>query len=143
MGEEYYLFLSSDDSKETYPSNSPCDFTVILPRRITLTDGDWHCALLETTFSSKKTGYRPLLFLCDIVRESYVSGGFSPVLNILHHTYTSEAVQIYEMTNPLYHPICRNYVDSLHISIKEDDGLQQCTDLEGPLRCLLHIKRVN
>ncbi len=143
MSEEYYLFLSSDDSKETYPTNKPCDFTVILPRRIALTEGDWCCALLQTTFATKKIGYKPLLFLCDIVQESYVSEGFSPVLNLLHHTAVSEAMQIFQIANPLYHPVCRDYVDSVHISIKEEAGPQYCTDLEQPLRCLLHIKRVN
>ena len=49
--EEYFFFLSSDDSKDLYSTNKPYDFTVVLPARIRLDSSKWRCALLQGVFS--------------------------------------------------------------------------------------------
>ena len=143
---EHFLFLSSEDSSKTYVSNKPYDFQVAFPSRLRLEGEGWTCALLQGSFSYQKPiePGRIIIFFCDLVQESYIRDEFLPVLDMTHQIKKRRVPnQLFEIANPLYHPITRNYIDSVRIWIKEEQTLQECTELREPVRCILHLKKLS
>ncbi len=141
---EHFLFLSSKDSLSSHPANKPHDFTVALPYRVRLEGGDWSCALLQGSFCMTTPGAtcKILVFLCDLVQQSYIRDKFLPVLDMAHQEKKKRTPnQLFEIANPLYHPITRNYIDSIRVWIKDEGTLEACTDLKEPVRCILHLKK--
>ncbi len=143
---EHYVFLSSNDSSGTNTANTPFDFTVSLPTRIILEGGPWSCALLQASFkdSSPEQGCGMMIFLCDLVEESYIRDHSLPVLDIAYDLRRRKKIsQVIEIANPLYHPITRKYIDSIRVWIKDELTLSDCTDLVEPVRCILHLKKLS
>ena len=142
---EHFLFLSSNDSSAINSANKPFDFTVSLPSRIRLEGDTWSCALLQASFvdESPQQGCGIVVFLCDLVEESYIRNHFLPVLDVTYdvNTVTNKLNQVLEIANPLYHRITRKYIDSIRVWIKDELSLQHCIDIVEPVRCILHLKR--
>ena len=142
----HFFFLSSNDSLKTYPTNKPHDFTVISPSRLRLEGADWTCALLQGSFCLTTPGptCKVIIFLSDIVQESYIRDKSLPVLDMAHQVKKRRMPnELFEISNPLYHPITRNYIDSIRIWIKDEATLQECTELKEPVRCILHLKKLS
>ena len=142
---EHFLFLSSNDNLLNYPSNKPHDFTVSFPSRITL-EADWTCALLQGSFCFTTPGgsCKVIIFFSDIVEESYIRDQSLPVLDMAHQIKKRRTPnQLFEIANPLYHPITRNYIDSIRIWIKDERTMKDCTELKEPVRCILHLKKLS
>ena len=143
---EHFVFLSSNDSSGIYTGNKPYDFTVSLPSRLRLEGETWSCALLQASFvdSSREVGCGVLIFLSDLVEESYIRNHFLPVLDVTYDVSSSRRKivnQVMEIANPLYHRITRKYIDSIRVWIKDELSLKECTDIVEPVRCILHFKR--
>ena len=83
---EHFLFLSSNDSLKTYTTNKPYDFTVSLPSRLRLEGGGWLCALIQGSFcmTTPDSSCKVIIFMCDLVQQSYIRDQFLPVLDIAH-----------------------------------------------------------
>lgn len=89
---EFYLFISSSDGIQSSPLNVYHDFTVTLPKFIKLPpnsdSGDrlkWSVALCDIYIQGVQfpNKYFNIAVMCDIIEQSYLKGGYAPVLRIL------------------------------------------------------------
>jgi hypothetical protein len=85
MENNYYLYLTSEDSTDIPPENSPSDFTVELPRSLSL-DGDWECCLKELC---APPGSEVLYVCSDLCLESFACDTSYPVLRVVSGTTKS------------------------------------------------------
>ena len=123
-----YLFLSSNDSKIFHPHNSPFNFTIELPKTLDL-QGNWKCALAEIFYSESLD--QDLFVYCDICEYSYIDDGYKPILRVVNGS------DIYDTL--FYQPITTQFVNRIHIYIKDEAGNQPSVDIKH-LRCTLKIK---
>lgn len=130
---EYYLFISSEDSKDLYPNNNWFDFTVELPQDLNVL-GKWEVAILDIFLSGP---VRSSMNLCsDLCVESYSQGSFSPVLRNIPQS--SKGYISYPIG--FYFELIRNNIKRFRIymqSPKPKDSLRPET-----LKCTLHLRRV-
>ena len=123
-----YLFLSSEDSTSTHPSNSMFDFTIEFPQPLEL-EGKWECALTEIVYSDSING--DLYVYCDICAYSYVSDSYKPLLRIV------DGSDIFE--KQYFIPVTQQVVPRLRLYIRDKQGNIPSVD-EETLRCTLALK---
>lgn len=74
---ERYLFLTSNDSRELFPSNNSTNFTIELPSFLVGVNSvslmEFHC----------ETFLEPVFVFCDVVRSSHVKDSLLPVLRLI------------------------------------------------------------
>ena len=139
----FYLFLSSEDSKDLYPQNTPQDFTVQLPERIQLT-GEWTLALVEIEYPTSFSRNPPasLWFEVDLCETSIVGDRKLPVLRRLPVTSIPNNETKRLTFDPLLHLPIRQYdFDKVHIHIKEPTGLP-ASFADGLSSCTLQFLKV-
>ena len=73
-----YLFLSSNDSLDCFPDNTPAKFTVKLPETMYLNQGAWVCTLID--LKCQTLTLTDLYVFCDVVKDSYVRNRKLPIL---------------------------------------------------------------
>jgi len=137
--EEFYIHLSSEDSKDLYPHNTPADFRVQLPERIQLL-GRWKCALAEIKFVSptqRSTLDTSLLLNSNLCDSSIVGNTKAPILRrmpLTRGTYN----KTYDFLH--YYPIKTFNFDTIHLYINTDTG-ERASFIRGPLKATLHFRR--
>lgn len=132
--DDHYLFLSSDLSKDRYPSNRPDDFTVELPHPYVL-DGQWKCGLKEI----KITLQEGIVYFCsDVCVESYAEDTMLPVLRALQKPKGKETY--FHFDNPMYVNIKPNVLNRVRIFIR-DRQLQPLDVQDSYIHCTLHLER--
>jgi hypothetical protein len=130
--DQFYLFLSSGDSKNLHPANNASDFTVQLPRIISL-EGQWECGLTEIDVNG---GLPEPLYLCtDACIESYVKNTSLPLLRVV----VAEDYTVYQV--PYYMRVSGDNLHSIRIYLKNQD-LQEIKSSPGEIWCVLHFRRV-
>lgn len=73
----FHIYLTSADSKEYYPGNTPSDFTVRFKNPIPL-PGHWVCTLLDATTPK---GWRKESLICaNVCDVSFTPHGNLPIL---------------------------------------------------------------
>ena len=117
-----YLYLSSSDSKDVHPNNTPVDFIVDLPQPLQL-DRYWEIALLDINRNN-------VIVYCDWCKESTINGSLLPVLRKMKKIITS----------PHYVPVHPGYKARVHIYIK-DHFQNNLSFIDQPLMCTLQLKR--
>ena len=132
--EEFYLFLSSDDSKEYFPDNAPSMFTVKLPQTLELKEGNWFCILLELSCKLKTPA--DLYVFCDGVQDSYVRDRKLPVLQHLPKTKDNLVKERFGPTVAL--PVSRHVFNTLTVYIKGADMVAP-SFMNQPLTCTLRL----
>ena len=134
--DEYYVFLSSDDSRGVYATNRPDSFTVQLAEPIVLGSGVWYCTL--ESFSAKWNKLATdLCVYCSAIEDSYVNDTRQP---ILQRVYTANRRVVREFVNPPHMRVKTQVLHSIAIYIKSThrDNLALTDE---PTRCTLRFFR--
>jgi hypothetical protein len=128
--DEFYVFLSSEDSHELYPDNTANYFTVNFKKSIQL-NGDWSVGLahMKCQFESVPSIAH---IECDICGESYISNAYRPLLNVVYPKFRK---YVNHFTNVLYMPVTTNVFNKITISIREGGT---CINTSY---CVLHFKK--
>lgn len=137
--DQVFLFVSSEDSKVTFPQNNPGAFTIQLPGIINLT-GTWVCALAEIHLNNKfVTPPKEIILSTDLIEESYIDNTRWSVLRRI----PVEDDQDIDLTfaYPYYFNIVQNQVQRIHLYLIDQD-LQPVQFTSGELSCVLHLKRI-
>lgn len=93
MTESFHIYLSSEDSKRTYPRNSPADYTTILPERLQLNKGTWWCGLVELQLTDSLD--KPCYLCTDVCTNSIVGELSLPVLCLIRNKSTQPKTRVY------------------------------------------------
>ena len=138
----YYLFLSPTDSSGLFPNNTLNDFTVQLPRMMTL-NGLWTCGLVDLTFNNSESEGSEVIFIaCDICQESYLQNSYLPILRRITTPSTSQGRYDISFSNPYYIPVSRDNVESIRVYIR-NENLDTYSFKSGTFTCTLHLRRVD
>ena len=136
MGNEYYFYITSDDSKEQHPENKGSDFTVELTKSINL-EGDWECSLKQVGFSSDID--TDILYICsDLCEESLACGSFYPVLRVVSNK-TKKTWRSLTFNDPYYVRLRGQSIQRIRIFLR---GVQLApVTLDTLLTCTLHLRK--
>ena len=146
MENQHYLYLSSENSLDVYPYNSPGNFYCKLPQPLQL-QGHWEVALLQIQYmnayyAGTKTPRN--LFVCtDICTESTLGSQKISVLKRVNNTNSAADQPIEsEINHVTYVSVQQENVDVLRIYIKDDAG-KLVVFSQGPLLVTLHLRRIS
>ena len=133
---QFYVYLSSDESKTYFPDNQPSKFTVKLPETLHL-QGKWQLALCEIQYPPIRKKPEQLLVLTDLCQDSIVGETRLPILRRFKYTkrgYSSFGVFYYATLKSLE-------VDQISIYLSTDTG-EDASFTSGTLKCTLHFQHV-
>ena len=82
MEKQFYVHLSSRDSKEYFTGNKSSEFTLKLPEILHL-NGQWEVALCAITLPKTKPHMKKLLVCSDLCGESIIGEKRLPLLRVL------------------------------------------------------------
>ena len=137
--EQLFLFVSSRDSKETFPENNPAGFIIQLPGIINL-KGTWVCALTELYVDNRfVTTPQQIVVSSDLIEESYISNTQWPVLRRIPVEVNQDIDLTFE--DPYYFKVVQHQVHRIHIYLKDQD-LESVQLTGGELSCVLHLKHI-
>lgn len=135
--DEHYLFLSSDLSKDQYPSNEPGDFTIELPHPYDLSGSQWLCGLKEIQISITED----VVYVCsDICAESYAENTMVPVLRALQKSKGKNKLTYFSFENPMYVRIKPTVLNRVRLFIR-GSRLERVNVKDSIVRCTLHFKK--
>jgi len=135
MEANYYLYLTSEDSKKVHPDNTNVDFTIELPRTLYL-DGVWECCLKDVTFSSPNAN---IVYVCsDLCVESFASDTSYPILRTVPNIEPTTTSLTFNDSH--YVRVNKLSLGRLRIFIRGDKLLPTKT---GIYYCTIHLKRVS
>jgi len=128
--EEHYLFLSSEQSKDLFPSNHPGDFTVELPHVYDL-EGHWTCAVKEIQIPLRTD----IAYVCtDICVESYAENTMVPVLRTLQKASGKSVMTYFLYESPIHVKVKEKALNRIRIFIRDSqlnpvtfDKITRCT----------------
>ena len=130
MEKEYYVYISSRDSTETFPANSASDFSVLLPERLYFKPLDsWRCGIVELVIPSAPSDP---LFLCSNFSQSSIVG--EQRLSALRSIVDEHSVP----SHMIYVPIRCSELDVIRLFITGHDG-QKVSLGSGTTYCTLHF----
>ena len=121
--DQHYLFLSSSDSSELFPSNSPSDFTVQLAGTLDL-QGTWYASLKEVRITNKveeeeEEAPRELLICSDLSEDVFYGGTKLGILRRIHRSNrTPVLVKIF--AESFYFKVTRPQLNKIRILIREN-----------------------
>ena len=137
----FYLFLSSQDSWDLFPHNTPSEWRIQLPKPYTL-EGRWECSVIDITLDCNFTPRSSRLYLCcDFVEDSYVRGKALPVLKNLELTGRYKKVKYESFLNPTYIPVKTAQLRGLRFYTVGAD-LTPVVFSSNELHCVLHFRWV-
>ena len=133
---EFFMFLSSKDSKSYFPNNNPGDFSVVLPDTLYL-DGTWTCALRDIQcWPATPTD---MYLFCDAVEDSYVKDGKLPILQRIPQTNTgSQVIETYDSMTQF--KVSRSVINTLTLYIR-DSSMKPVSFQTEATCCTLHFKK--
>lgn len=148
MSSHQFLYLSSDDSMDYFPDNSPINFRVKMPNP-RLFQCMWLCGVISFQYYDlfsidTMSSNSPLNFyICsDLCQQSYVNDSTEPVLSRCFIKPINDGLlHEVQISNPIYVPIVQYFKDYIHIYIKGDKGAHISLD-KGPSKVTLHLKRI-
>jgi len=83
---KHYIYLSSEDSKDVFPTNTMTDFVIELPEPLPLAGGHWEMALMEASYDKNiHNDHESVFLLCDVCEYSQVHNSSQPILRKLKH----------------------------------------------------------
>ena len=138
MFQQYYLYLSSNDSLHYYPQNSAASYTNRLTSPLNLDINNWVVGLVDIICDSALP-LNSYVITCDVARTSFYN---DKQINILGLPHKSDSTQINPaIKRPIYFPICRENINSIKIQLL-NRNLKPIEDFEGHVTCLLHIRKI-
>jgi hypothetical protein len=138
---DFYLYLSSRDSQDIRKNNDPADFYIQFPKSYTF-DGNWICAVTETSLTCDFTPRSKRLYLCcNLIQQTYVRNTQVPVLRNVEVGSRYKKLQFVEYSHPVYVPVTVNHFNSLHLYLRDED-LNSVEFKSNDLHCVLHFKKV-
>ena len=136
----FYLFLSSQDSLDVRKNNSSSDFWIQLPKTFSL-DGQWLCCLKQVSFTCDFKPKTQRLYLCsDIVEESYVRNTLLPVVRNIEIYNESKNYLTEKFEDGTYLPVNVTHLTSVRVYLRDSD-LKPVQFDSNNLHCLLHFKK--
>ena len=147
MTSHQYLYLSSDDSLNYFPANSPSNFTVKMLSPLIFRCNQFigllafqYCDLFTNKQGYAESANRNIYICSDICQQSFVKDRMLPVLTRLYiDSNNDSAVKEVTITNPIYIPIVQYFSQDLHIYITDDYG-EIISLSNGPTKLTLHVK---
>ena len=135
MKKEIVLFLSSQDSLESFPYNEAFDFSVQLPDVLHLDHGEWYCTL--KSFQTYLSTRMDLYVFTNIIEESVVRDKKLPVLQ---HIPGAEDYVNESFDGTLKFKLNIGHISMIRIYIK-NTSLENPSFGRGPSTCTLQITR--
>lgn len=132
---EYYLFISSYDSKQYFPGNTHNDFTIQLPETLYLKEGTWFCSLID--FKCRTPTPTDLYVMCDLVQDSYVRGEKLPALRAVTTTKSGRKTEE-NIQAPIALPMSRHVIETVSIYIR-GTNLKPPSFKRSPVTCTLRL----
>lgn len=93
MDNSRYIFLSSKDSLQGFPDNTPSSFRCRLPDRLHLSPEDWWCGLVECRLPTNIES--PVQLCCNFIHSSIVGEFQTPILSLISDAVTRPNHVIY------------------------------------------------
>ena len=134
MKSDFYLHLSSADSKEYFPENKSTHFTVKLPEVLHL-EGEWRVSLCEL-FHPSVDKPQFLWLLTDVCDDTIIDGKKLPLLRIFQGKKRQAHV---EFTQLHYKSVNKETIERITVYIRSDNGEAPSFSSET-LRCTLHFQ---
>ena len=132
MESQFYVHLSSEDSKQYFPKNHTSRFTIKLPEILHLKE-HWEVALCSITLPKMKE--KKLLVCSDVCSESIIGEKRLPLLRVLAGTIPS-------FFEPLqYIRVRPQDIERITIYINSSSG-SPVSFTAGECNCTLHFKHV-
>lgn len=125
-----YLYISSKDSIDLYPQNTPANFIVQLPQHLQLDEGTWTCGVLQCVLPS--TPRSATYITCDFVESSFLGGHAQPVLAMT-------TVKTKEYVNVTRVPIKRTQLPTIRIKLVNRRGVSPTLEI-GETLLVLEIR---
>ena len=141
MEQQFFLHLSSEDSKEIHPKNSASSFVVQLPETKYL-EGQWMCALCQVQLNYEASGAHKNIYICSDLCEGTIVGTrkFSLLRQVTLKGRKSSNPVLKEFFNLFYIKVKKEEFSSVAIHIKDRTG-SDVSFLTGELNCVLHFKK--
>ena len=137
-GDDYYLFISSEDSKGFYPFNTSDFFTVNCSKEYVLS-GTWKCALTEVCVTTVFETEKEPKYLCiclDICDSSYIAGQYRQILRKVPVT----KLQVCKEFSQIFHiPLVKKLFSEIRVSVLNEQ-LKRLT-LTGEISFTIHLKK--
>ena len=134
METQFYVHLSSEDSKTYFPGNDVGTFTVKLPEILQL-KGSWEMALCAIDLPKVKKKPHRILVCSDICVESIYGEKRLPLLRVI-------TGRIPTSFQPLqYIPVRIQEVERITVYIKSGSG-ETLSFPKGSTSCTLHFRNV-
>ena len=131
-----YVILSSDNSKDYFPNNSPASFRSHLNIPLIL-NGMWRVAIVEANISTTISKTEALLVHSNICDDSIVNGYSKPLLRRLMSVDPGNWSII--LDSPHYVPIKVSEIYNIDIFITDDQG-DNVSFLDQSSTITLHFK---
>jgi len=141
--QEHYIYVTSKDSLDIYPTNNVSNFTVVLPKRLHLF-GDWQCSLTAITLPKIDAKNKPDLIhvTCSVVGAvSIYASGSRQVLRTIYLNRNKRNYQnAWTFTIPFYLPVNQSR-DIAEISFEiRNENLEIIPFVSDTLCCTLHLR---
>lgn len=126
MEDVVHMYLSSEDSRKSFPSNTSSNFRCLLPERLQLTEGKWRCALLELRLPEP---VQQPLYLCSNICEESIAGEFKlPILARIDGELTQPNHVIYILVKTKELSVIEIYLyDRNGRPVSFSSGMSYCT----------------
>lgn len=147
---EFFIFVSSLDNLDKFPSNTASDFITELPNPIQLNSREnyyWTVSLVDITLLKNVTPNTPMIHLmCDIIQPSVIKGLYKPILRSfpIQSGVRADITTSGSLFVPFQFPLTTNCIDRIRIFLT-DHKLRPLIfdDKETELICSLHFQMIN
>ena len=144
MEKEFYIYISSENSKVDFPFNTSDDFQIQLPEYLTL-DANWVCCLKEINllFVTAESTIDELLVMSDICGVSFFNSFKLPILRRLHLKSDGKKQKRLNsiFLEPFYLPVKQNRINILRVYIRKNNN-QRFSYTRGEVNLTLHFKYI-
>ena len=113
MENSHHIYLSSIDSRLAFPDNKVSAFSCLLPDHLSLSSGNWWCALLELHLPEEIQ--QPLHLCSNICDESIVGEFKRPILARITNKWTHP-------NHVIYVPLKTRDLAVIHLYLYEGSG---------------------
>jgi len=148
MTSQQFLYLSSNDSMNFFPTNSHANFyvkmlnpSIFLYNQLCGVIGFqyYDSVLLDNLPVANNTSLN--MYICsDICQHSFINDSMLPVLTRFNVKVNNDsALKEISIPNPIYIPIVRFFKQDIHLYIKGDENVT-ISFTKGPTKATLHLK---
>ena len=137
---DFYVNISSDNSLDYFPNNSPSDFRLHLKQTLRL-HGHWTVALTDIQYSIPSSKGKNIWVYSNICENTIVGDTLEPLLRKIPIAGKKGETRNKSFPIPYYKHVLPHEVESIQIYVYGDDK-ENISFKAFPLRCTLHFKKV-